>query len=502
MLLAGWFVPGWAQQKYWICFQDKPSADHMPCVSELTLRNRRLLKLPLNQFSDRSISPDYLRQLQQTGIKPVNVSKWLNAVSAYITEKQLLQIQQLPFVREVSRVEAELLPAGSSSDPRYISTVLTQIGGNAFIREGITGKDVKIGVIDVGFYGVATNRSLKHLLNEDRVRDVKDYINPAKTNHFSQVETHSDYHGAEVLQMMTGYDPERNMQYGLATGAQFYLARTDHGVKETRMEEDNWIAAIERMDSLGVRLVNTSLGYATGFTNPKENYHPAQMDGKTSKISRAAQIASEEKGMLVIVSAGNEGDDASWRIISTPADAKGVVSVGATKAKSRDRISYSSIGPDFLPYLKPNVSCFAPNGTSFAAPVITGFAACLMEKNAALTSGQLMHIIEKSAHLYPYGNNYVGYGVPDAQKALALLQDSTQTLNRVKEVWAKGNSYTYDVTHPDANKAVVFHKKNAFIVIRQELLVVDQGKLMFRREKGETRTTLDLGEEIVEIFWE
>jgi subtilisin family serine protease len=165
-------------------------------------------------------------------------------------------------------------------------------------------------------------------------------------------------------------------------------------------------------------------------------------------------------------------------------------------------MSYSSIGPDFLPYLKPNISCFAPNGTSFAAPVITGFAACLIEKNPELTNKQLMRIIEKSAHLYPYGNNYVGYGVPDARKALALAADSTLNLNNVKEVRVKGSTYAYEVTGADAEKAVVFHKKNAVLVLKQELLVVDQGKLPIRREPGETRTTLDLGTEVVEVFWE
>ncbi|HEX8528413.1 MAG TPA: S8 family serine peptidase [Cytophagales bacterium] len=491
-----------AQPKYWISFTDKP--DPVPgraYVSEAAVRNRQLLRLPVCQPTDVPVSAAYLARLRQLGVRPVHPSKWLNATSAYLDARQRAAVQALPFVREVTPITVELIAAGTP-EPEFISTVLTQVGGREFIANGLTGKDVKVGVIDVGFYGLTTNRSLGHLLQEERIKDVRDFVTPSRTEHFTENETHSDYHGAEVLQMLTGYDPDRKMQYGLATGAHFYLARTDHGIREARTEEDNWIAAVERLDSLGVRLVNTSLGYALGFSNPKENYKPSEMNGHTSKISRAAQVAAEEKGMLIVVSAGNEGDDARWRIVSTPADAQGVLSVGATKAKSRDKMSYSSIGPDFLPYLKPNVSCFAPNGTSFAAPVITGFAACLIEKNPALTNRQLMRIIEKSAHLYPYGNTYVGYGVPDARKALALAEDSTATVNVAKEVRTKGNSYAYQVTQPDAEKAVVFHKKNATVVLRQELLVVDAGKLTIRREPGETRTTLDLGTEIVEVFWE
>jgi subtilisin family serine protease len=134
-------------------------------------------------------------------------------------------------------------------------------------------------------------------------------------------------------------------------------------------------------------------------------------------------LPPDKKGILIIVSAGNEGDDRSWRIISTPADAQGVLAIGATNAKLWNRIGYSSIGPESLPYLKPNVSCFSLYGTSLSAPVITGFAACVMQANPKLTNKQVMELIEKSSHLYPYGNNYVGYGVPQASRAIALLKN-------------------------------------------------------------------------------
>ncbi len=490
-----------AQPKYWVSFADKEAATKENYISEAAIRNRQKLSLPLRQYTDLPLKKEYLYGLKQLGVQTILTSRWLNAVSVRLDQDQLTLVRQLPYVREITPIEGYLVPAGVP-EPEFMSTVLGQIKASEFIDTGLTGKAVKIGVTDVGFYGVTTNRSLGHLIREERIVDARDYVTPSRTDLFTQTETHADYHGAEVLQMLAGFDPDRKMQYGLATGAEFYLARTDHGVRETRSEEDNWIAAIERLDSLGVRLVNTSLGYALGFTNPRENYKPSEMNGRTSKISQAAQIAADQKGMLIVVSAGNEGDDPRWRIVSTPADARGVLSIGATKAKSRDKMSYSSIGPDFLPYLKPNVSCFAPNGTSFAAPVITGFAACLIEKYPELSNKQIMRIIEKSAHLYPYGNNYVGYGVPDARKALALAGDSTLSLNNAREVKARGNHYAYQVSEPGAEKAVVFHKKDAFVVLKQELLVVTEGKITLRRESRETRTTLDLGEEVVEVFWE
>jgi hypothetical protein len=377
-----------------------------------------------------------------------------------------------------------------------------QVSASAFTEHGLTGKGVTIGVIDVGFFGVTSNKALQHLLNENRITDVQDYINPSKTNHFTQLETNSDFHGTEVLQMITGFEPTKKLQHGMATGANFCLARTDHGIKETRQEEDNWIMAMERMDSLGIRLINTSLGYALGFTNPKENYKPQEMDGNTSIISRATRMATEEKGILIVVSAGNEGDDPKWRIVSTPADAEGVISVGATKAKSRDKIGYSSIGPEFLPYLKPNVSCFSPSGTSFSAPVITGFVACLMQANPSLSNKQLKHIIEKSAHLYPYGNNYIGYGVPDAGKALQLLKDSTLTLNNIRVVRQKGDVLNIKADNEAQERAVLFRKKNQYFVIEQKLVGLTIGKLELKRLPSEKQTTIDLGSEVIEVIWE
>jgi subtilisin family serine protease len=236
------------------------------------------------------------------------------------------------------------------------------------------------------------------------------------------------------------------------------------------------------------------------MSNPKDNYEPSQMDGHTSLISQAAQIAADKKGILIIVSAGNEGEDRSWRIISTPADAQGVMAIGATNARLWNRIGYSSIGPESLSYLKPNVSCFSLYGTSLSAPVITGFAACIMQANPKLTNKEVMTIIEKSAHLYPYGNNYVGYGVPQASRALALLRNQALP-NEPRVVQATGKTLTLPVSTSDLAVSV-FHKKDATHVLQQEALRVNNGKLILRRANDEKQTTVDLKTEVIEVMWE
>jgi len=492
-----------AQSKYWITLKDKTLAA-APSLSPASIAQRQSLGLAIDE-TDLPLNPAYLQALAQRGVQPLSRSRWLNAVSAELTAQQKEQVRSLPFVKAVVPIDRTIII--NSLDPvvsrAQLAPVMSQIGADAFARAGLSAKNVTVGVIDAGYFGADSASALKQIFQRNGVRAVRDYVNPNRTadSFFNSLETLSDFHGTEVLAAIAGLDPHENIQYGLATDASFYLARTDHGAREFRGEEDNWVAAMEWMDSLGVRLINTSLGYAKGFSNPKENYQPSQMDGHTSLISKAAQLAADKKGILVIVSAGNEGDDRSWRIISTPADAQGVLAVGATNNKVWNRIGYSSIGPEFLPYLKPNVSCFSLYGTSLSAPVITGFAACLMQANPKLTNKELLQIIQQSSHLYPYGNNYIGYGVPQAARALALAKGQTLP-STAKTIKVSGKTYTLAL-HDYADATIsVFHKKDNVRVLQQEAVKVQEGKIVLHRNTDEKNTTIDLKKEVIELVWE
>ena len=502
-----------AQPKYWIFLSDKNAAASA-AVSAQTLQNRQLQGLIAYDESDLPLRSDYLLSLQAQGVAIVHTSKWFNAVSAQLTDNQIDKLKKNSFVKAIQRIDGNFfvakipnleLPIGALS-PKY-DPVLSQVQAEAFAQANLTGKGVTVGVIDAGYLGAKRAEPLKHLfadgfLTSPKVLGKRDYVSKNRDNDFYEnMVAFTDFHGTEVLTAISGIDNEQKIQYGLATEAKFYLARTDHGDREWRGEEDNWVAAMEWMDSLGVRVINTSLGYAKGFTDPKENYEPSQMDGKSSIISRAAQIAVDKKGILLIVSAGNEGEDQSWRVVSTPADAQGVLSIGATNEKLWNRIGYSSIGPEALPYLKPNVSCFSLMGTSLSAPVITGFAACLMQANPKLTNKELFSIIEKSAHLYPYGNNYIGYGVPQASRALAILNQQI-TAPTAREVTAKGKSVVLKVDAKSNELVSVFRKRSPTHVIVQEALRVKDGAVFVRRQARETYTTVDLKTEVIEIKWE
>ncbi|WP_374758168.1 S8 family serine peptidase [Fibrella aquatilis] len=488
--------------KYWVCFTDK-DLQAAPALSPQALAQRRSRQLPVDE-TDKPVSVAYVAQLRALGLQPLGQSRWFNAVSVPLTAAQRQQVARLPFVREVRALEPGLIITSlpHANEPK-LAAVMAQMQASDFAQAGLTGRFVQIGVIDAGFFGADSMSWLKPIAQRGGFRQIRDFVNRAGTHNdlIHTRETRSDDHGTEVLGAIGGYDPISGLQLGLGYDASFYLARTDAGNREFRGEEDNWVQAIEWLDSLGVRLINTSLGYAKGFTNPKENYAPAQMDGHTSLISRAAQMATDKKGMLIIVSAGNEGDDHTWRVISTPADAEGVLAVGATNNRLWNRIGYSSIGPEALPYLKPNISCFSLYGTSLAAPAITGFAACLMQANPKLTNKQLRDIIQQSAHLYPYGNNYVGYGVPQASRALLLLRSQPlPTSNRT--VTASGREVDLELPASVEGQVSVFRKKSAQHVIRQEALRPNKGKLTLHRLAGETHTTVDMKDAVIEVVWQ
>ncbi|GAB2775081.1 S8 family serine peptidase [Rhabdobacter roseus] len=491
-----------AQTKYWIYLKDKDSGAQ-PAISEVTIQNRLQQGLVAFDETDLPLKHEYLRGLAAQGAHPMLQSKWLNAVSAFLTAERAEALRRLDFVTDVVPMNSDFFIARQQPVERaMLAPVMAQVQSQAFLQSNFTAQGVTVGIIDAGFYGADSSNALRHIFASNRVLGIRDYVKPFQAGEmlYKVAESFSDVHGTEVMAAVAGLDPVDQIQYGMAMNAKFYLARTDYSLREWRGEEDNWIAAMEWMDSLGVRLINTSLGYAKGFSDPKENYEPAQMDGKTSAISRAAQMAADKKGIMLIVSAGNEGDDKSWRILSTPADAKGVLAVGATNQRLWNRISYSSIGPEFLPYIKPNVSCFSLYGTSLSAPVITGFAACLLQANPKLTNKELMEIIEKSAHLYPYGNNYVGYGVPMASRALALVK-APYLPDNGKLVKASGKSVEIAVDTPEALVAI-YRKKNKKDVIAQQTAKVQNGKVTLKRQAGEQYTTIDLKEYAVEVVWE
>lgn len=471
--------------RYWIVFTDK-------CKSE-----------NLEKFN-QSICEDYLEVLKRKEFDIHTTSNWLNAVTIEIKSKDdFKELSSLPFVKEINPVNLgwKLAKLSNDKDIKQSSYSIKQIKPDSIYGMELNGEGVAIGIIDAGFYNAPKNEYLKTIFEEKRVLGFNDYLSgPTTTSQtfYGLKRTSSDSHGTTVMRMIAGH--EGNMRYGLADKSKFYLARTDHGDKESRSEEENWIMALEWMvDSLGIKLINSSLGYSDGFDLKSENYNSSQMDGKSTMVTKAAEIAAEEKGVLLIVSAGNEGES-KWKVVSAPADARGVLSVGAT-TKLGIKASYSSIGPEYLQYTKPEVACFSLFGTSFSAPVVTGLAACLWQFKPEATAKEIRGAIIQSSWFYPYGNNYIGYGVPDAGKAIDILNGIPQKENI--EIIHAQNEKSIEIQREkkESKMLIAYHKLSETIVIKQEFIYLDKEAWKVKKIKKSIATTLWTGNRHIEIFW-
>jgi len=283
----------------------------------------------------------------------------------------------------------------------------------------------------------------------------------------------------------------------LARDAEYFLARTDEDPREYRGEEDYWIAAVEWMYSEGVRVINSSLGYADGHDNASEDYLPEEADGRSAALTRFADIAVFEKGLVIIMSAGNSGNE-DFEVVNIPADAPGVIAVGATNLNFWTKQGYSSIGRHTLPNIKPDLACYSSSGTSFSAPVITGLAACLLEADTSLTNIKLASILKASSNLRSFPNNYLGYGVPNAQLALDLLEGKTAEHN---DDIIFADSDTVTISHR-ANDPVLFHKLNAWEVDQQDYRIGTGPEWIIRRPGKEiSHTTFAFADGAIEIIW-
>lgn len=418
-----------ASEKVWVFFTDKDVSGFDPYrfFDQKAIDRRVKHGIDLYDITDVPVNPDYVSQVSQRVEELRVTSRWFNAVCCYANEDQIQVIRELPFVRDVrvvsdiqahcagikvakgQRVEDESF-VPSQRDKKFLRAQVERMNGELFAQNNIDGKGVRVAIFDVGFKSYKTNPAFEHIRNRNGI--IKTYNFVKKKENVDGWDTH----GTFVLSCIGGMIEGQMM--GLATGAEFLLARTETWT-EYYSEEENWLAAAEWADKNGADVINSSLGYTY------HRYFREDMDGQTSLVARAANMAAR-KGILVVNSAGNEGS-ANWKNIGTPADADSVLSIGGIHPNTGIHTRFSSFGPTWDKRLKPNVTAYGhvigsgPNGisetqgTSFSGPLVAGFAACAMQTRPGYKNMQLFHEIEKSGDLYPYFDYAHGYGVPQAR---------------------------------------------------------------------------------------
>lgn len=410
----------------------------------------------LIDFADLPVPQEYIRQIEQYGIKPVVISRWLNAISAFLSDEQVKQapglIRALPFVEKVVPVviyrrrdvsESSPVSAISKTESTHgldYGPSLTQLNLMQVPRLhdiGVTGKGILIGMLDDGF-----RWKWHEALANIKVIAEHDFINnrDSTSNGPNDVEG-QDTHGTETLSAIGGYMPRKLI--GAAYSASFILGKTEYfPISDLKVEEDYWVAGIEWMESRGVDVVSSSVGYNTFVDAPSYTHADGDFDGRTATTTQAAVMAAR-KGVVVVNAMGNEGNGNG--IIGTmlvPADADSIISVGAVGADT-SLASFSSTGPTDDGRIKPDVVAMGryvyaalppgpgtytyESGTSLSTPLTAGVAALVLSVRPELTPIQVRDAICNTAIHYKdkslptrtatYPNNSYGWGLVNAYDA-------------------------------------------------------------------------------------
>ncbi|MCC6840720.1 MAG: S8 family peptidase [Flavobacteriales bacterium] len=432
-----------APATYWVQFTDKDATPYTLEHPEAYLSPRALERRARQGIAidplDLPVDPAYIGQLLAAGdIELLSVSKWMNAVTIRSTDTLALDsLGSLPFVLQIRRTkDGQARPALHASKFTQPKATYGELYGGSFRQiemmnghllhqvGGAEGQGMLIGVLDSGFEQADILPGLADLRARDGIVLTRDVVNPGGNVYGEH------YHGRSVLSVMAGH-VEGKLQ-GTAPLANYVLVRTEDVNSEYLVEEDNWVSGAELCDSIGCDVLNTSLGYTT-FDDSTQNHTYADLNGLTSRMTLAADIASR-KGMIVVNSAGNSGAQA-WHYIGAPADAFDILAVGAVDT-ARQVTNFSSRGPSADGRVKPDVSAMGLHtigldgggwnvgpisGTSFSGPLVAGLSACLWQLHQDRSAHDVMAAIRQSASQYGNPNSDLGYGIPDFWRAHLLL---------------------------------------------------------------------------------
>ena len=440
-----------SQEEAWVYLSDKVDVASKIANPLLILTQKAIDRKNKHAVSidsrDVPVNEAYITQLKAaTGILVMAKSKWFNAVhvrGTYTNINNLLTNPSLTFIDHIDFADKSLNAKSSANNKikvennkfkventlvifNYGSTQnqVEMINADDLHLNDYAGEGVTIAVIDASFTNVNTMGAFQRLKDAGDLLGGYDFVDRTSNVYAYDPTSGSISHGTQVLSTMAGFI--LNSYVGTAPDASYYLFRTEDDNDENPVEESYWVEAVERADSLGVDLINTSLGYRNFFTESKYNYSQSDMNGSTAFITKGANIAYE-KGLLLVNSAGNEGALG----VNAPADSPYVLSVGAVNSLG-DYASFSSVGSGIQPSQKPDVvargqtpnvinynnSIVQNNGTSFSSPILAGAIACLMQALPNKTNTEIMQLVRESGSQYSTPNDQLGYGIPDLYQAL------------------------------------------------------------------------------------
>jgi serine protease AprX len=444
----------YAQEDAWVYFNNKPNAQFyfdnpLQMLSQRALNRRAVQQIPLD-IKDVPIHQPYVDQIAAVnGIVVKAKSKWFNALHIRGSVSEINSLSNLSFVGQIRFADNSLNQANRVINKSKIKPVnkimetsvsfpygssanqIQMLNGHMLHQQDYTGAGKIIAVMDAGFPGVNTIQPFQRIRDNNQILGGYNFVD-GNSNFYT-----GNSHGTSVLSTISGYIP--NQLVGTAPDSQVYLFITEDVNSENPVEESYWVEAAEVADSLGVDIINTSLGYFE-YDNPNYSYNYSNMNGVTSYISRGADVAFS-RGMICVTSGGNSGATSN-PYISVPADAINTLTVGAVKS-DETYATFSSIGPSFDGRIKPDVmaqgqssvitnlsgTITTGSGTSFSGPIMAGMVACLWQAIPGAKNSEIIQFIKQSADRYTNPNAQYGYGIPDFQMAINISNLDLNNIN-------------------------------------------------------------------------
>lgn len=448
--------PGGKCYIYRFALKDKQGTDYsldrpQRFLSRESVERRRQQNLSVDS-TDLPVCEGYIRQLRTRATEVVGTSRWNNTVLVRTADTAVIEpLAQLPFIRSVKRVWTapdSIVPIKvppkvhdtfnpwDSVKTSYYAQGQKQIemhNGSRLHNAGYKGKGMTVAVLDGGFL----NADKIPTFQNARILGAKDFVYPAAPSVYVVGE-----HGTKVLSTMSANCP--GVFVGTAPEASYWLLRCEDMETEQEVEEDYWAMAAEFADSVGVDIINSSLGYST-YDDGCDSHERWQLDGKSTLISRTASMLAN-KGIVLVNSAGNDGMRA-WKKLTFPADAFDCLTVGAVTSQ-RTVAPFSAVGPTQDGRVKPDVMAMGAEsaalsargtiiremGTSFASPTLCGLVACLWQALPHLNAHEIMELVRSVGDNRQHPDNVQGYGIPDMWRALMIgrfeLQKSQNTVQQ------------------------------------------------------------------------
>lgn len=426
-------------------------------------------------------------------------SQFVHAVSALVPAAQLRALAALRDVQRVQPVgvyyrKAWTVDRARCTDASCPSTVnrapstvpvpgdtlygpslwpIAQLRVNELHARGLFGAGVRVAIFDAGF------NTAQPFLAGATILAQNDFVYGDTVVKDQPGETAGEMsHGTATWSLIGANAPRR--MFGVAPQAGFLLAKTEYTATETRVEEDNWVAAVEWAIAHGAQIISSSLGYLS-FDNGFSYTRP-QLNGDIAITTVAADSAAA-RGVLVVVSGGNSGP--SNASIDSPADGDSVVAVGAVDS-SGTVASFSSRGPTADGRIKPEVlagglavtvagidsGTVVQNGTSFAAPLIAGLAA-LVQAGRTAPAVELRNGLLQAGNRFLNPDNISGHGIPDAVKLYAFPRGLTITSPKTGPLATVTPTFAWDADVPPSQAGPNVYFLRVWADSAQHVLLAD-----------------------------